>query len=61
VDEVSYQPFVYSSDFPHEVSNEMCKEEIQEVLANEALSDEAKEGILHGNSEQLYNLAPVQV
>ena len=61
VDEVGHQPFVYSSDFPHEVSNEMCKEEIQEVLANEALSDEAKEGILHGNSEQLYNLAPVQV
>ena len=34
--------------------------EIQEVLDSEDLSDEAKEGILHKNSEMLYNLAPVQ-
>ena len=60
VEELGHQSFCYSSDFPHEVTNEMCKHEIQEVLDSEDLSDEAKEGILHKNSEKLYNLAPVQ-
>ena len=60
VAELGHQSFCYSSDFPHEVTNEMCKHEIQEVLDSEDLSDEAKEGILHKNSEKLYNLAPVQ-
>ncbi|PZC48787.1 MAG: putative metal-dependent hydrolase, TIM-barrel fold [Chloroflexi bacterium] len=53
------QAFVYSSDFPHEVTTTMCKEEIQEVLDNEDLTDSAREAVLHKNSERLYTLAPV--
>jgi len=47
-------PFVFSSDFPHEVTNETCREEIEELLAAEELSDEAKNSILRRNAERLY-------
>jgi hypothetical protein len=50
------KPFVYSSDFPHEVTNTTCKEEIQEVLNNPQLTPADKEAILHGNAERLYGL-----
>jgi predicted TIM-barrel fold metal-dependent hydrolase len=50
------KPFVYSSDFPHEVTNSTCKEEIQEVLDNPRLTPADKEAILHGNAERLYGL-----
>ncbi|PZC48788.1 MAG: putative metal-dependent hydrolase, TIM-barrel fold [Chloroflexi bacterium] len=53
------EAWVYSSDFPHEVTNEMCKAEIQEVLDNEGLTDSAREAILHKNGERLYRLAMV--
>jgi predicted TIM-barrel fold metal-dependent hydrolase len=52
-------PFMFSSDFPHEVNNSICKHEIQEVLENEELSAEAKEGILFRNAERFYRIAPV--
>jgi predicted TIM-barrel fold metal-dependent hydrolase len=52
------RPFVYSSDFPHEVTNSTCKEEIQEVLDNPDLSEADKEAILHGNAESLYGIPP---
>ena len=56
---IGEQAFVYSSDFPHEVTNTMCKEEIQEVLDNHRLANSAKEAVLHKNAERLYRLAPV--
>src|SRR6266567_108020 len=55
---VGNQPFIYSSDFPHEVSNETCRAEIEELLHNPDLSDEDKEAILHGNAERFYRLNP---
>jgi hypothetical protein len=50
---------LYSSDFPHEVNNDLCREEIDELIENDALDDAAKAGILHANAERFYNLAPV--
>jgi hypothetical protein len=38
VKRIGNKPFVYSSDFPHEVNNEFCKHEINEMLENEALT-----------------------
>ncbi|MEK7215370.1 MAG: amidohydrolase family protein, partial [Chloroflexota bacterium] len=58
---VGGQPFIYSSDFPHEVTNETCKEEIQELLEEEGLSPADKEGILFRNAERFYKLLPVAV
>jgi len=56
VEIVGNKPFIYSSDFPHEVSNETCKEEIEELLENEGLTDDDKEAILWRNAERFYRL-----
>jgi predicted TIM-barrel fold metal-dependent hydrolase len=54
---VGSEPFIYSSDFPHEVTAEMCKEEISEVVESDALTTADKEAILHKNSVRLYKLS----
>lgn len=48
------KPFLFSSDFPHEVTNETCKEEIHELLENKDISQEAKADILQKNAERFY-------
>ncbi len=46
----------FSSDFPHEVNNEICKHEIQEILEADDITDSDKEGILHRNSINFYRI-----
>jgi predicted TIM-barrel fold metal-dependent hydrolase len=53
---IGSEAFVYSSDYPHEVNNEICKHEIHEMLECEDLTDADKENILHRNAERFYNL-----
>ena len=53
---VGNRPFLYSSDFPHEVNSEFCKNEIRELLEDDEMTAEDKEAVLHGNSERFYNL-----
>jgi predicted TIM-barrel fold metal-dependent hydrolase len=53
---VGSQPFVFSSDYPHEVNTEICRHEIEEVLENEALTDSDKTAILSTNATKLYGL-----
>lgn len=55
------QPWVFSSDYPHEVSPDTCKHEIEEVLESEELADSAKTAILWKNAERLYALRPLEV
>ncbi len=57
---VGSSAFVYSSDFPHEVTNETCEEEI-ELLENQDLTTFDKENILFRNAERSYQLQPVAV
>jgi predicted TIM-barrel fold metal-dependent hydrolase len=59
VRELGEEAYVYSSDFPHEVNNAICKAELLELQRNEDLSESAKEAILHGNAERFYRLKPV--
>ncbi|HLH21234.1 MAG TPA: amidohydrolase family protein [Chloroflexota bacterium] len=59
VKEVGANCLLFSSDFPHEVNNDLCREEIDELLAHPDLTDAAKAGILHANAERFYRLAPV--
>ncbi len=53
---VGNKPFVYSSDFPHEVTAGSCKHEIEELLDNEELNDDDKNAILYGNAERFYRV-----
>ncbi len=47
---------IYSSDFPHEVNNELCKQEIREVLENGEVTAKDKEAVLQRNAVRFYNL-----
>jgi len=51
------KPFLFSSDFPHEVNNETSKHELQEIRENLKLTTDDKAGILHRNSERFYGLS----
>ena len=50
------KPFLFSSDFPHEVNNATAKEEIQELRDNPRLTDDDKAAILHANARRFYQL-----
>jgi len=51
---VGREPFMYSSDFPHEVNSDTCKKELAELLENGELSEADKDAILHGNALAFY-------
>jgi uncharacterized protein len=53
---VGAQPFVFSSDYPHEVNTEICRHEIEELLENEEISRADQEAILYHNAAKLYNI-----
>jgi predicted TIM-barrel fold metal-dependent hydrolase len=50
------EAFVFSSDFPHEVNVDTCRHEIEEVLENDGLSDDAKHKIFYENAARFYGL-----
>ena len=53
---VGNEPFFYSSDFPHEVTNASCKHDIGELLESGDLRQEDKEAILYRNAQRFYRL-----
>jgi predicted TIM-barrel fold metal-dependent hydrolase len=53
---VGAQPFVFSSDYPHEVNTEICRHEIEELLENDDISQRDKEAILYHNAAKLYRI-----
>jgi len=53
---VGAQPFMYSSDFPHEVNSETCRNELDELIENKDLSDDDKDAILYKNATEFYRL-----
>ena len=52
----SARPFIFSSDYPHEVNAELCRHEIEELLENDALSQHDKEAILFHNAAEFYGI-----
>lgn len=56
VRQVGNKPFIYSSDFPHEVDRETCQEEIAELRENPELTEDDKAAILWKNSARFYKL-----
>ena len=53
---VGNRPFFYSSDFPHEVTNESCKHDIAELLGSNEITEDDKAALLYGNAERFYQL-----
>jgi len=57
---IGNEPFFFSSDYPHEVNAHTCREEIDELLESEELTQADKDAILYGNSVRFYNLQPAE-
>jgi predicted TIM-barrel fold metal-dependent hydrolase len=53
---VGAEPFLYSSDFPHEVNSETCRHELNELIEHPGLSEQDKDAILYGNAMKFYDL-----
>jgi uncharacterized protein len=51
---IGNEPFMYSSDFPHEVNAATCKQELDVLIENKELSDGDKVAILHDNAVAFY-------
>jgi len=50
------EPFIFSSDFPHEVNQETIRHEIEELQNSDELTEDDKAAILFGNAERFYKL-----
>lgn len=57
VEMLGSEPFMYSTDFPHEVNSTTCREELDRLLENAELSEPARRAILCRNAEAFYGLA----
>ncbi len=54
---VGNSPFIFSTDYPHEVNSEFCRHELNEILEHEELTADDKAAVLHRNAQKFYNLA----
>jgi hypothetical protein len=55
---VGNRGFLYSSDFPHEVTLESCKHDIEELMESDEITAEDKTAMLYRNAEEFYRLKP---
>lgn len=58
IEVVGNKPFFYSSDFPHEVTNESCKRDLAELMESGRITEDDKAAMLYGNAERFYGSAP---
>jgi hypothetical protein len=54
VERIGPEPFMFASDFPHEITIDNCMVEIDEILERRDLRDEHKPMILGGNARRFY-------
>ncbi len=55
---VGNKPFLYSSDFPHEVTLDSCKHDIAELMESQEIGEDDKMAMLYRNAECFYQLKP---
>ena len=55
---VGNKPFIFSSDFPHEVNNDTCKAELEELNENKRLTQADKDAVRYRNAQRFYGLTP---
>ena len=51
------KPYLFSSDYPHEVDANTCKAELDELRENADMSAEDKEAVMYRNAARFYRLA----
>lgn len=54
IERVGAEPFMFASDFPHEIPMNHCKREINEILERKDIKDEHKAMILGENARRFY-------
>ena len=54
IETVGNRPFLYSSDFPHEVTVESCKRDIGELMESSSITEADKAAMLFENAERFY-------
>jgi len=56
IERVGVEPFMFASDFPHEITLDNAMEEINEILGREDIRKEHKMAILGDNARKFYRL-----
>jgi uncharacterized protein len=56
IERVGPQPFMFASDFPHEISLDNCLEEIDEIVVRHDLNEDHKAAILSENARRFYKI-----
>jgi uncharacterized protein len=56
IERIGPEPFMFASDFPHEISLGNCMEEINEIIERTDLKPEHKTAILGDNARQFYKI-----
>jgi hypothetical protein len=56
IERVGPQPFMFASDFPHEITLGNCMEEINEIRERNDLQQDHKNAILGKNARQFYRI-----
>jgi predicted TIM-barrel fold metal-dependent hydrolase len=57
VQKAGRDPFLFASDFPHEIFDAAtCRHELDELLNRDDLTEEDKEAVVGGNAQRLYRL-----
>jgi len=54
---VGNKPFIFSSDYPHEVDANTCRAELEELREHPGLTSEDKDAILFFNSARFYRIS----
>ena len=54
---VGNKPFIFSSDYPHEVDAKTCRSELDELREYPGLTSEDKDALLFSNSARFYRLS----
>jgi predicted TIM-barrel fold metal-dependent hydrolase len=56
IERVGVEPFMFASDFPHEITLGNCMEEIHEILERDDIRVEHKQAVLGDNARRFYQL-----
>jgi uncharacterized protein len=56
IERVGPEPFMFASDFPHEIALDNCMEEINEIVQRTDLEDDHKTAILGDNARRFYKI-----